>query len=70
MIATQRYPRIAFACATGIVGLIVAFPMTYWGGPNAGYLPDRGLRPVAFSGAAIAGWLFVSGFGRSGIRAG
>jgi hypothetical protein len=68
MIGTQRYPRLAFAGAVGVVGVIVSLAMVRWGGPNAKYLPDGTFQLGALGGGVMAGWLCVGCFGRANAR--
>lgn len=61
MIGTRRYPRLAFAGAVGVVGVIASFAMVHWGGPNAKYLPDGTFQLGAFGGGVMAGQMHAAG---------
>jgi hypothetical protein len=54
-----REPRLAFALAAALTGLVVSFVMVHFGGPNARYLPVGSFHVSALVGAGLAGWIFA-----------
>ncbi|UWR23635.1 hypothetical protein [Sulfitobacter sp. S190] len=58
-------PRLYFAAAAAVTGLIVSVAMVTVGGPSAKYLPAGWVHAMAIPGAGVAALLCADAFGHA-----